>query len=192
MELSMSQYTRKADRCNEFPDKEIEMIFYLDKELSIDHVSKIIFGAFRENNDIYTIATSLPRISESKTKQLRYAKKEKSGNGTRLYVINIRDRDGFITIKRKGSKKYQKKVVIRDEQEVPLPYTQWTQYQEDEVKVLEAERIGINPIDISLSRGTNKRKLKIRIVNTKSYRAYTIGLNEKMSMEGYIEKNGQH
>src|SRR3989344_6338116 len=96
----LEEFTKKADRLNEFPGKEIGIDYDLPSNIEIDSLAQAIFDEFKnDTNSPYQIARSLPSIVESRTKYFKYATKD-NGEKIKLFTISIRDRDGVISIKR--------------------------------------------------------------------------------------------
>ncbi|MBI5140042.1 MAG: hypothetical protein HZA94_01170 [Candidatus Vogelbacteria bacterium] len=91
--------TKKSDRLNELPGKELEVERRLPRDTDMDGLANEIFEAFQKDNRTkYQIAKSLPLVAESMTRHLRYSTRDKNGKKVKLFVINIRERDGVINL----------------------------------------------------------------------------------------------
>jgi hypothetical protein len=185
------KFTTKADRNNEFPGQELEVEYALPPNIDTDHLAQAIRDAFSEDTaGPYQIAKSMPFVAESKTKHLRYSVQDGDGEKNRkLFVVNIRERDGVMSVKRKGAKSKRKGIMFRDESEEQLPFKEWTPEAEKQVKSEQGILFDVSPEDIIQTGETMKRKLKIRIENQDTKRIYSIGVTTKTKQDGRAENS---
>ena len=176
-QLESVPFTTKADRVNEVPDKEVEIKHKLSNKVDPDVLAQAIFDKFHESRDgHFRIAESLPTIAEVKTRQLKYVDSTKD---ELLFTVVIRERDGAIFVKQKGSKAEGEEVELRDEIKTQLSQKAWTPELEERVIALQAKDLGVSAEAITLRSDLSKRKLKVRIENIKTHRIYTVGVITK-------------
>lgn len=178
--MKEAQPTTKADRLNELPGQEVGSEYALPSDTDADAVAQTIFNAFKRADGSYRIADSLITIGASDTRHIRYTTKD----GEKLFVINIRERDGFITVKKKGRKIEKSGVLFREEQEEPFLAGQWSDETERNIVAEEAARQGVSPDDIVRAEDTQKRKLKVRLMHYASGRVYSVGVSTKVRSDG--------
>lgn len=172
--------TTKADRLNELPGQEVGSEYALPSDTDADAVAQTIFNAFKRADGSYRIADSLITIGASDTRHIRYTTKD----GEKLFVINIRERDGFITVKKKGRKVEKNGVLFREEQEEPFPADEWNDETERKIVAEEAARQGVSSDGIVRAEDTQKRKLKVRLMHYASGRIYSVGVSTKVRSDG--------
>ena len=175
-----AQPTTKTDRLNELPGQEVGSEYALPSDTDAEAVAETIWNAFKRADGSYRIADSLITIGASDTRHIRYATKD----GKKLFVINIRERDGFITVKKKGKKIEKNGVLFREEQEEPFTAGEWNEESEQRIIAEEAERQGIRPEDIVRAEDTEKRKLKVRLAHFATGRIYSVGISTKVRSDG--------
>lgn len=182
--------TTKADRYNEIPEKEIGAELKLAKSIDTIDLAQRLFNGF-ENSPTppYGIAESMPFIFDSRTKQFRYANAKEYGKYAKLFTIAIRERDGVINFKTKGSPFIKEGVIFKNELEYPLFFEEWNVEREQQIKLEQGLRLGISPDDIIQKKEVHKQKLKIRIENQHTKRVYTIGIISKMEKTGRLKKS---
>lgn len=183
-------HTTKADRTNELPNKERKVELKLPYNSKLDNLAKVVFDYFANAQESdFKIAETLPYIAESLTTQFRYSAKNSSGDKRKLFSIVVRQKDGLITIKIKGEKSKNEGTTTRDETEYELPYKEWTEKVEKEIKIEQANNFQILPKEIKKLKEIKKRKLKIRLENKKTHRVYTVGIVDKTNEKKTNKKN---
>lgn len=185
----MNTFTTKTDRFNELMGKEIESKIKILSKQSIDDTATYIFNQLKNNKGRFLIAPSLDGVKPSKTLTRHYAYVDQEGKIRKAFTITQRERDGLLQIKRKGPETiYYENVLCKTETIEPLAWKIWSNEAEKEIKRQEARVLGINSYDadkIFVVLGVvERKKLKIRVINTQNNRTYTVGIDKTTAPNG--------
>jgi hypothetical protein len=101
--LPLSPSRVKSRIVSQWSRREIESIFTIKSKHIIDAVGYTIFTTLSKSQGREALASGFLAVGESKTRHLRYSIHQHSGDEKPVFVIHMRERDGFITLKQKGS-----------------------------------------------------------------------------------------
>ena len=184
----MNKITTKADRYNELYGKEIESKIKILSKQSIDETAAYIYGELKNNKGRFVLAPSIDEVKPSTTLTRHYGYVNHQGKIKKAFTVTQRERDGLLQIKRKGPETiYYKNILCKPETIEPLIWKNWSNEAERLIKKQEAKALGFpNDADkIFIVFGdVERKKLKIRVMNSHNNRTYTIGVDQTTAPNG--------